>query len=586
MLLAVQGHTGAAAENEDTAKASPAIMVTLKDELSGGKCASPGEASALSAAIIYENCVKDRAYTVTLRLENSTDGGVCTFADGTGTVSCSFLAEASAGRVETELKINTALYEGKTLTAVAWLEGYGDISEREESARIYVPRLNAEAAGETGEKTVLCGKNTAIYDVLSYSGLAPDTEYRIITGLVDGESGEEIRDGSGNAVTATAKFTPKESSGQTVTKISGDLRELTGKEILVYEKLYCVPKNGIPVLLYSTENLPANSRTVTLRPCSLELADLLYAVPVEGATVEIEDLSDGYTVTAVSGSDGVCSFPADFNGEYTCTVLSVPEGYSDENAIYYFSVDSAGNLSPGAVIRIMKKNVIVITKTDASTGEGIQGIILRVRDSLGNELAKLVTNDEGRAYFDANEERDLYPEEKLTFFFSELSVPAEYYPLEEDAVISLNADGSIEGQTEFKMITRGVVTITLTDPQGQPLAGGEIELYYSDGTLQGRAETDLDGHIYFKAPKTGRYTIVETGAPEGYKGTLEQAVFYIDASGAVTGTTVIINRESGDYLSESGARLEIMSLAAAVALLAAAALAAKKIRRHIGKDAE
>ena len=109
MLLTARDRGLAEAESAGTAdSAAPTITVTLHDSLSGGSCASPGEATVINAAVIYENCVKDREYTVVLRLENSTDGGQCAFADGAGTVSCVFIAEASAGRVDTALVINTA----------------------------------------------------------------------------------------------------------------------------------------------------------------------------------------------------------------------------------------------------------------------------------------------------------------------------------------------------------------------------------------------------------------------------------------------------------------------------------------------
>lgn len=92
--------------------------------------------------------------------------------------------------------------------------------------------------GADGDHKLLASNLAEIVDTVSYKGLKKGTEYELKGTLMDAETGEPLKDTSGKEITATAKFTPKASSGKQKVKFKFDATLLGGHKAVVFERLY------------------------------------------------------------------------------------------------------------------------------------------------------------------------------------------------------------------------------------------------------------------------------------------------------------------------------------------------------------
>lgn len=92
--------------------------------------------------------------------------------------------------------------------------------------------------GADGDHKLLASNQAEIIDSVSYKGLKKGTEYELRGTLMDAETGEALKDTAGKEITATAKFTPKASSGKQKVKFKFDATLLGGHKAVVFERLY------------------------------------------------------------------------------------------------------------------------------------------------------------------------------------------------------------------------------------------------------------------------------------------------------------------------------------------------------------
>lgn len=92
--------------------------------------------------------------------------------------------------------------------------------------------------GSDGDHKLLASNQAEIVDSVSYKGLKKGTEYELQGTLMDAETGEALKGMDGKEITATAKFTPKASSGKQKVKFKFDATLLGGHKAVVFERLY------------------------------------------------------------------------------------------------------------------------------------------------------------------------------------------------------------------------------------------------------------------------------------------------------------------------------------------------------------
>ena len=92
--------------------------------------------------------------------------------------------------------------------------------------------------GADWDHKLLASNQAEIVDSVSYKGLKKGTEYELRGTLMDAETGEALKGMDGKEITATAKFTPKASSGKQKVKFKFDATLLGGHKAVVFESLY------------------------------------------------------------------------------------------------------------------------------------------------------------------------------------------------------------------------------------------------------------------------------------------------------------------------------------------------------------
>lgn len=155
-----------------------------------------------------------------------------------------------------------------------------------------------------GDHKLLASNQAEIVDTVTYKGLKKGLECELQGTLMDAETGEALKDVAGKEITATAKFTPKASSGKQKVKFKFDATLLGGHKAVVFERLYLDGK-----IQASHEDPEDEDQTVEFLPVEIgttatDAADGDKAIGV-GKAVTIEDevsyksLATGreYTVT-------------------------------------------------------------------------------------------------------------------------------------------------------------------------------------------------------------------------------------------------------------------------------------------------
>ncbi len=94
------------------------------------------------------------------------------------------------------------------------------------------------SAEETGSNIGYVTDELTIIDDVSYTGLNVDASYRLSMSVVDAATGTVITDAQGNVVAQEFTFTPTDMNGTFTASITFDASHLSGRTLVVYERLY------------------------------------------------------------------------------------------------------------------------------------------------------------------------------------------------------------------------------------------------------------------------------------------------------------------------------------------------------------
>ncbi|MCI9227479.1 MAG: VaFE repeat-containing surface-anchored protein [Dorea sp.] len=100
-------------------------------------------------------------------------------------------------------------------------------------------RIGTSAKNEaTGTRYANADSDTAVVDTVDYIGLKKGEKFRMVGTLMNRTTGEQLTDKSGNVITVTKEFTPKDSNGTVEMEFFFDASGLRGMDIVVFEELY------------------------------------------------------------------------------------------------------------------------------------------------------------------------------------------------------------------------------------------------------------------------------------------------------------------------------------------------------------
>lgn len=219
--------------------------------------------------------------------------------------------------------------------------------------------------GADGDHKLLASNQAEIVDSVSYKGLKKGTEYELQGALMDAETGEALKGMDGKEITATAKFTPKASSGKQKVKFKFDATLLGGHKAVVFERLYLDGK------IQATHEDPEDEdQTVEFLPVEIgttatDAADGDKSIGV-GKAVTVEDevsyknLATGreYTVTGTLMDSATGEPIKDAEGN-TVTASTTFEPEDNEGKVKVtFSVDTS---------TLSNKKLVVFEKLEADS---------------------------------------------------------------------------------------------------------------------------------------------------------------------------------------------------------------------------
>ena len=247
-----------------TDEEGPQVQTEATDAADGDHVVQASGEVTIVDTVYYTNLTPGTAYHVSGTLMVKQTGEALTDADGNAvTGEADFTCKTSDGTVQITFTFDGSLLAGQQLVAFEDVTTDGlevcchaDIDDEGQTVTVVDIHTTATDAAD-GDK-VVTDVDATIADDVSFEGLTPGEEYTLEATLMDAATGNAVTDEDGNAVTATAAFTPEEESGSAIVEIAFDASGLDGHSLVVFEKLYDCDGN----LVASHEDLSDEGQTV------------------------------------------------------------------------------------------------------------------------------------------------------------------------------------------------------------------------------------------------------------------------------------------------------------------------------------
>ena len=238
---------------------NPEIGTTLKDD-KGAKEVEPKQVTLIDT-VKYTNLTVGKEYEVTGRLMDKETGKELSPAV---TATTKFTATQSNGSIDIKFVLDASKLAGKKVVAFEKVSQGGklvaaheDINDEGQTVVVKSPNpsIGTTLKDDKGAKEVE-PKQVTLIDTVKYTNLIVGKEYEVSGRLMDKETGKELEP----AVTATTKFTAKQSNGSIDIKFTLDASKLAGKKVVAFEK---VSEGG--KLVAAHEDLNDEDQTVKVK---------------------------------------------------------------------------------------------------------------------------------------------------------------------------------------------------------------------------------------------------------------------------------------------------------------------------------
>ena len=215
---------------------NPSIGTTLKDD-KGAKEVEPKQVTLIDT-VKYTNLIVGKEYEVSGRLMDKETGKEL---DPAVTATTKFTATQSNGSIDIKFTLDASKLAGKKVVAFEKVSESGkvvasheDINDEGQTVVVKSPNpsIGTTLKDDKGAKEVE-PKQVTLIDTVKYTNLIVGKEYEVSGRLMDKETGKELSP----AVTATTKFTAKQSNGSIDIKFTLDASKLAGKRVVAFEKV-------------------------------------------------------------------------------------------------------------------------------------------------------------------------------------------------------------------------------------------------------------------------------------------------------------------------------------------------------------
>ena len=215
---------------------NPEIGTTLKDD-KGAKEVEPKQITLIDT-VKYTNLTVGKEYEVSGRLMDKETGKELSPAV---TATTKFKATQSNGSIDIKFTLDASKLAGKKVVAFEkvsesgkFVAAHEDINDEGQTVVVKSPNpsIGTTLKDDKGAKEVE-PKQITLVDTVKYTNLIVGKEYEVSGRLMDKETGKELEP----AVTATTKFTAKQSNGSIDIKFTLDASKLAGKRVVAFEKV-------------------------------------------------------------------------------------------------------------------------------------------------------------------------------------------------------------------------------------------------------------------------------------------------------------------------------------------------------------
>lgn len=238
----------------------PRITTNLTDKKTGTKIADADGTMQLTDTVNYYRFQPNTEYVIKGKLLDMKTGNVLTDGRGSRVEKTVSVMSSDTGTGEWQIDYG---FDGTGLAGkivVAYADVYIRNGERndilshvashndfwDESQRVYIPLISTVATDQkTNSHITYAEENVWVTDRISYSFLKPNTEYRLVSKLVDKDTGEVVVDDKGMEQVITSDFvtTPNESQEKYNQIISNPLTDSSDTGI-GYSYGYIIPADG------------------------------------------------------------------------------------------------------------------------------------------------------------------------------------------------------------------------------------------------------------------------------------------------------------------------------------------------------
>ncbi|MBV7389720.1 SpaA isopeptide-forming pilin-related protein [Enterococcus alishanensis] len=287
----------------------------------------------------------------------------------------------------------------------------------------------------------------------------------------------------------------------------------TGYQLDQKEVEFTIAKGQDKTIVVEKTNIKTpDPGTITLTKTDEETGEAL-----AGATFKLQDSAGKDLQTyleLVTDKSGKISFETLPAGSYQLIETKAPTGYQEDNKPVKFTVTD-----PSETIELAKTNKkvnqgVILEKVDELTGQPLSGatFVLQTQEGKTIKTEKMTTDDNGRLAVD-----ELPPG---NYQFVEKEAP-KGYELDEKPVtftIKSKQDQAVQVKKTNKQISSSVLMKKVDSVTGEGLANAQFTLQDQAGkTIKENLVSDEDGKLLIEKLAVGKYQLVETKAPLGYK---------------------------------------------------------------------